>query len=206
VTTPSGRGAASVESECFRAAGVVALGGAAATVLLWASTFPGWPLAAGVILSVLVFAGLLFMLGAEPVPAARRLRPIGLVVALLVAVGGAILVEQSDDAALQARFEGSRDAFEAVVAEVGPPTYRGDGRSAFPGTCPSGVGSYALKDCHSIDGGYLFLQQRAALGNEAGFAYLPDGLPSEDPTASGGLRSDQFDLLDGPWYGWSCGC
>ena len=206
MTTPPGRGAASVERECFRAAGVVALGGAAATVLLWASSFPGWPLAAGVMLSALIFAGLLFMFGAEPVPAARRLRPVGLVVALVVAVGGAMLVEQSEQAALQTRFEGSRGAFEAVVAEVGPPTYRGDGMAAFPGACPSGLGSYALRECHAIDGGYLFLQQRAALGDDAGFAYLPDGPPSADPTASGGLRSDQFDQLSGHWYGWSCGC
>jgi len=71
VTTPPERGAASVERECFRAAGVVALGGAAATVLLWAGTFPGWPLAAGVMVSGLVFGGLLVMFGDEPVPAAR---------------------------------------------------------------------------------------------------------------------------------------
>lgn len=206
MTTPSGRGAASVESECFRAAGVVALGGAAATVLLWASTFPGWPLAAGVILSVLVFAGLLFMLGAEPVPAARRLRPIGLVVALLVAVGGAILVEQSDDAALQARFAASRDAFESVVAEAGAPTHRSALRGDFTGDCPNSIGSFALAECQLIDRGYLFLQQRAALGGDAGFAYLPEGLPSEDPTVGSGLKPEQFSELGGAWYAWTCGC
>jgi hypothetical protein len=206
VTTQSGRGAASVESECIRAAGVVALGAAAATVLLWASTFPGWPLAAGVILSVLVFAGLLFMLGAEPVPAARRLRPVGLVVALLVAVGGAILVEQSDDAALQARFGASRGAFETVVAEAGPPTHRSALRGDFTGACPTSIGSFALAECQVVDRGYLFLQQRASLGGEAGFAYLPHGLPREDTPVGSGLRPDQFSPLGGAWYAWSCGC
>ncbi|HEU4545622.1 MAG TPA: hypothetical protein VFR88_04955 [Microlunatus sp.] len=206
MTTPSGRGAASVESECFRAAGVIALGAAAATVLLWASTFPGWPLAAGVILSVLVFAGLLFMLGAEPVPAAGRLRPVGLVVALLVAVGGAILIEQSGDAALQARFANNRAAFETVVAEAGPPTHRSALRGDFTGDCPSRIGSFALAECHVIDRGYLFLQQRAALGGDAGFAYLPHGLPAEDPAVGSGLKPDQFSPLHGAWYAWSCGC
>ncbi|MET1008205.1 MAG: hypothetical protein ABWX96_21825 [Propionibacteriaceae bacterium] len=206
MTTPPERGAASVERECFRAAGVVALGGAAATVLLWAGTFPGWPLAAGVMVSVLVFGGLLFMFGAEPVPAARRLRPIGLVVALVVAVAGAILVEQSGHAALQARFGSSLSDFEAVVTEAGAPTHRVEGREAFPGSCPSRIGTYPIGECQLIDRGYLFLQQRAALGDEAGFAYLPDGPPGADPTASGEWRPDQFTPLGGPWYGWSCGC
>ena len=206
MTTPPERGAASVERECYRAAGVVALGGVAAAVLLWAGTFPGWPLAAGVMVSVLVFGGLLFMLGDEPVPAARRLRPIGLVVALVVAIGGAILVEQSGHAALQARFGSSLADFEAVVAEAGAPTQRVDGREAFPGACPGRIGTYPIERCELIDRGYLFLQQRAALGDEAGFAYLPAGPPSHDRTASGGLRPDQFSPLGGSWYGWSCGC
>jgi len=205
VTTPSETGAASAERECFRAAGVVVLGGAAAAVLLWASTFPGWPVVAGVVLSILVVAGLLVVLGEEPVPAARRLRPVGLVVALVLAIGGAISVENSSHAALRIRFEASRSDFETVVAAAGAPTSR-DGRGDFPGTCPSRIGSYALGTCEAIDRGYLLLQQRAALGDDAGFAYLPDGLPSEDPTASGGLQRDQFSHLSGPWYGWSCGC
>lgn len=206
MTTPPGRGLASAERESFRAAGVVALGGAAAGVLLWAGTFPGWPLTAGIMLSVLVFAGLLFMLGEEPVPAARWLRPVALVGALLVAVAGAILVEQSGDAALRARFDASRSDFESVVAEAGPPSHGGDRGGGFPVPCPGSIGSYALGRCDVIDHGYLFVQQRAALGDDAGFAYLPDGLPSEDPTASGGLRPDQFSPLGGFWYGWSCGC
>jgi hypothetical protein len=206
VTTPPERGAASVERECFRAAGVVALGGAAATVLLWAGTFPGWPLAAGVMVSGLVFGGLLVMFGDEPVPAARRLRPIGLVVALVVAVGGAIAVEQSGHAAVQARFGSSVSDFEAVVAEAGSPTHHVEGREAFPGSCPSKIGTYPIEKCQLIDRGYLFLQQRAALGDDAGFAYLPAGLPGNDPTASGELRPDQFSHLGGPWYSWSCGC
>ncbi|HEY5980794.1 MAG TPA: hypothetical protein VIT41_14305 [Microlunatus sp.] len=206
MTTPPGRGAASVERECFRAAGVVALGGAAVAVLLWASSFPGWPVAAGVMLSVLVIAGLLAMLGPEPVPAARRLRPIGLVIAVVVAVGGAILIEQSSHAALRVRFEAGRSDFEAVVSQAGPPTHRGVGREDYSGPCPGSLGSYALEKCQVIDRGYLFLQQRAALGDDAGFAYLPDGPPSDDPTASGGLRLDQFSHLSGPWYAWSCAC
>ena len=132
------------------------------------------------VLSILVFAGLLFVLGEEPVPAARRLRPVGLVVALLLAIGGAISVENSSHAALRIRFEASRSDFETVVAEAGAPTSR-DGRGDFPGPCPGRIGSYALGRCEAIDRGYLLLQQRAALGDDAGFAYLPDGLPSEDP-------------------------
>src|SRR5688572_14511871 len=79
VPTSAVTAATSAERECLRAAGLVALGVAAAAVLLWASTFPGWPLAAGVILSVFVLAGLLMTWGAEPRPAARWLRPAGLV-------------------------------------------------------------------------------------------------------------------------------
>ena len=121
------------------------------------------------------------MFGAEPVPAARRLRPVGLVVALVVAVGGAMLVEQSEQAALQTRFDGSRGAFEAVVAEVGPPPTAATAWRPSPGPVPAASARTALRECHAIDGGYLFLQQRAALGDDAGFAYLPDGPPSEGP-------------------------
>ena len=146
------------------------------------------------------------MLGDEPVPAARRLRPVGLVVALVVAIGGAILVEHSGHAALQTRFEASRSDFEAVVAEAGAPTYRATAGRTSPGPAPAASARTRSRSARLIDRGYLFLQQRAALGDDAGFAYLPDGLPSEDPTASGGLRPDQFSHLSGPWYGWSCGC
>lgn len=201
VSTSLSTAATSLEHECWRAAGLVALGGTAAAVLLWASTFPGWPIAAGVILSVLILAGLLMIMGAEPLPAAGWLRPAALVAALAVAIGGGLVVERSTGAALLIRFEASRSAFEAAVGAAGPPTADvGDRSDAFPGTCPVRLGSYPLAECRSFDGGYLFLQRRDALGDKAGFAYLPGGLSVGRPGA------DQFTHLTGPWYGWSCGC
>jgi hypothetical protein len=206
VTTTSATGATSAERECLRAAGTLALGGAAVVVLLWAASFPGWPVAAGVVLSLLVVAGVMVIMGAEPSPAARWLRPAGLLGALLLAVVGGILVERTADAALHARFERSRSAFEAVAAQAGPVSQTVTDRwGPFPGDCPDQLGSYRITECHAFAGGFMFLQKRGALGNDAGFAYLPDGLENA-ANDQNGLPASGFTHLDGPWYAWSCGC
>jgi hypothetical protein len=206
VTTSPAIGATSAERECLRAAGALALAGAAVVVLLWAASFPGWPIAAGVILSLLVVAGAMVIMGAEPSPAARWLRPAGLVGAILLAVVGGVLVERTADAALLARFERSRPALEAVTAKAGPvPVSASDGWAPFPGDCPDQIGSYRIAECHAFTGGFMYLQERGALGDDAGFAYLPDGMPSIAAGESG-LPASGFTPIDGPWYAWSCGC
>jgi hypothetical protein len=194
------------ERECLRAAGLVGLGVLAAAVLLWADSFPGWPLAAGVVLSTLLLASLLLIAGREPPPAARWLRPAGVVAALVVAVGGGILVERSTQAALLARFEHSRPAFDAAVADIGPvPVEVVDSWLPFPGDCPNQLGSYRISACHGFAGGYMFLQARNAWGDDAGFAYAPDG-PLTTENAAVGLPSSGFTHLVGPWYAWTCRC
>lgn len=197
--------ATSADRECLRAAGIVLLGGTAVAVQFWAASFPGWPLAAGVVISLLVLGGVLMMTGAPPQPAARWLRPTGLVVALAMAIGGGVLIARSAEAPMLARFAVSRPAFDAVVGTIGPPpTEVGDGWGPFPGACPDQIGSYGISECRTFDGGYLFIQQRGALGNDAGFAYAPLGLPSDDN--EDGIDASGFTHLEGPWYGWSCHC
>lgn len=206
MTTSSATVVPRSERECLRAAGLVLLGVAAAAVLLWAGSFPGWPLAAGVVLSTLVIASLLLVAGAEPPPAARWLRPAGVVVALAIAVGGGIAVERSAAAPLMVRFEQSRSAFDAAVAAAGPaPEQVTDHWLPFPGECPRQLGSYRISQCHAFAGGYMFLQERSAWGDEAGFAYAPNGLPTTE-VDRGGLSSGGFTPLGGPWYAWSCNC
>lgn len=194
------------ERECLRAAGLVGLGALATAVLFWASSFPGWPLAAGVVLSTLLLASLLLIAGSEPPPAARWLRPLGVVAALVIAIGGGFLAERSSQTALLARFEHSRPAFDAAVSGTGPvPVEVADRWLPFPGECPTRLGSYRIDGCHGFAGGFMFLQARDAWGSEAGFAYAPDG-PVANADSSGGLPSSGFTHLVGPWYAWTCDC
>ncbi len=182
------------------------VGVAVVGVLLWAASFPGWPLAAGIIVSVLVLGGLLLILGNEPAPGAHWLRPVGLVVALVLAVGGAVVIETSDDAVLQARFESNRASFEQTVQGAGPlPGEAAEQWLPYPGECPGRIGSYAIAACHAFEGGFVFLQERGGLGGDAGFAYAPDGPPAGGDEKEA-LPGDGFTPIDGPWYAWSCGC
>ena len=177
VTRSTATAAASVERECLRAAGLVVVGVGVVVVLLWAASFPGWPLAAGVIVSVLVLGGLIMIWRAEPAPAARWLRPAGLVAALVLAVGGAIVIEISDDIALQARFERSRKLPRPDGGRGRPISHDvADHWLPYPGDCPARIGSYGIAECHAFTGGFMYLQERGALGDDAGFAYAPDGL------------------------------
>lgn len=194
------------ERECVRAAGLLALGAAGAAVFLWAGSFPGWPLTAGVIFSVLVIAGVLLTSGVVPPAPARWLRPIGVVAAFVVAVGGGVLVERSAGGALHARFTASRPAFDSVVAASGPvPVEVADHWLPYPGACPTQLGSYRISECHAFTGGFMFLQDRDAWGDDAGFAYAPHGLPTTEDGAQA-LPASGFRHLVGPWYAWSCGC
>lgn len=198
--------ATSTERECLRAAGLVAVGTAVVGVLVWAASFPGWPLAAGVAVSVLVLGGLLMIMGAEPAPAARWLRPAGLVAALVLAVGGGIVVEVVGHAVLQTRFERSRVAFEQAVQDAGPiPDTPADQWLPYPGSCPTQLGTYRIGGCHAFTGGLMFLQQRRALGDDAGFAYAPDGLPVAGEGSSS-LPTEGFTPVGGGWYAWTCNC
>jgi hypothetical protein len=204
VATTSATVVSRTERECVRAAGLLALGAAGAVVLLWAGSFPGWPLAAGVVFSVLVIAGVLLVSGVVPPAPARWLRPLGVVAAVVVVVVGGVLVERSAGGALEARFTASRPAFEALVADSGPvPRTVADHWLPFPGTCPTQLGSYRIAECHAFTGGFMFLQERDALSDDAGFAYAPHGLPAKGEQA---LSANGFTHLDGPWYAWSCRC
>ncbi len=127
-------------------------------------------------------------------------------VALVLAVGGAVVIETSDGAVLQARFERNRASFEQTVQGAGPiPGESAEQWLPYPGACPEHIGSYAIGACHAFAGGLMFLQQRGALGDEAGFAYVLDGLPvGGDQTTA--FPPDGFTPLGGGWYAWTCDC
>lgn len=206
VSQSSAPDATRVERECLRAAAVVGVGAGVVGVLLWAASFPGWPLAAGVVLSVLVVAATMIIMAPEPPPVARRLRPLGVVIAVALALVGGVAVQQASAAVVGARFERSRPAFENAVAGAEPvPRTVSETWLPFAGECPERLGSYRVSACHAFTGGFMFLQQRSAWGDEAGFAYVPDGLWTS-PDGTKGLPISGFTHLDGPWYAWSCGC
>lgn len=199
VSTSAATPTTTVERECLRAAAVLGIGAAGAGVLLWAASFPGWPLAAGVMISVLVIAGLLAVSGGHPPRGgARWLRPAAVIAALLITLGGGVIIGRVGHVALSIRFANSVADFDATAAAAGPvPTEVADHWLPYPGECPRQIGSYEISACHGFTGGFMYYQDRDAWGDDAGFAYAPGGPPTDQ---SG------FTHLRGPWYAWSCGC
>lgn len=192
-----------VERECVRAAAVLGLGVAGAAVLLWAASFPGWPLAAGVMISVLVVAVLLVVAGGHPPPGpARWLRPVAVVVALVIGIGGGLIIGHTGHFALSMRFSRSAPAFDATAAAAGPvPTQVADHWLPYPGECPAQIGSYKIGECRAFSAGFVYVQERRAFRDEAGFAYVPNAMASAGDTGS--LAGKRLTHLSGPWYAWS---
>jgi hypothetical protein len=182
---------------------VLGIGAGGLAVLLWAASFPGWPLAAGIMVSVLLIAGLLAVTGGDQPPGpVRLLRPVAIVVAVLIAAGGALAIGQVGHRALTMRFDRSLADFDAVAIAAGPvPTEKIDHWLPYPGQCPSRIGSYEIAECRAVSGGFVFVQDRRAVRDDAGFVYVPNGMPSAADTGS--LAGKRLTHLSGNWYAWS---
>ena len=148
------------------------------------------------IISVLVIAALLVVSGGHPPSgAAKWLRPGAVVAALVIAVGGGLIIGHASHLALTLRFARSAPAFDAQAVAAGSvPTTVAKDWLPYPGECPRRIGSYEIAECHAFTGGFLYVQKRNSVGDEAGFAYAPNGLPAE---------GSRFTHLVGPWYAWS---
>jgi hypothetical protein len=185
--------------------------------LIWAVSYPGVPFG-WVALSLLTALGSVVLTVRLLSQHADRIHPVLVVgiVAVTLALGIGVV---TSDAPRTVRFDGSRSAFDQLVAGHDPlpasafPEQSWDGtgeatfgdRPTFPGECPGVVGTYAISECRSIEGGYLFLQQENAVTDDSGIAWLPNGPAPQTPDGSG-LGPSGFTHLDGPWYRWSCYC
>lgn len=194
----------STTSTFLRALPAPACALAAAALLLWGRSYPGFPMAvAG--LAVLATLGAL-ALSVRPRPRGRG--AVAALVAVGVLLGAGVAANQLvGDDLVQKRWSMSRAAFEAEVAGLPDPTSGRAGNEDgsfrdFPASCPWKLGGLRLSECWVIDGGYLFLQAPDALTDSAGIAYLPAGGRS----GTDSLGRDGLTPLGGPWWAWTCRC
>lgn len=101
----------------------------------------------------------------------------------------AVLLASLLELTLHARFAAARPGFEdAIVA-------RGEAQPGAP--CPARIGSYRVSECSTTaDSITRFYDRDAGVIDRAGFAYVPDGIPS--PNDAGEPIS--YEPLGGPWY------
>lgn len=128
----------------------------------------------------------------------RRPRPRGWIVAgLILALSiGAIALNLP----VKARFAASEPAFNQLVKQAGsPPAHLNENDPVeFPSGCPRLVELYAIDDCQTTSGGYLFFDPLGnALVDYAGFAYLPNGPRLE---SNAGFELQELIHIHGNWY------
>lgn len=165
-------------------------------VVLWTGSFPGSPFI-GVAAIGIGFLALttLWVVGLSwrPRPSSARDRTV--IVSYLVAA--AAIVTSVSGLALTARFAASANAFDAAVQAIPPPRSNADldHFDSYPGPCPTRIGAFAVSECRTYGGAYLYLQTWNAVSDDAGIAYLPQG-PGSD------IRYSGFHHLTGHWYSW----
>lgn len=177
------------------AAHVVGFGGAA--VMLWAFSVPGVSvfvaMTGGAILAA---AALLWTVAAQLSHSAGRTWPWWLLIAPVMAVVTlALLIIR---APLHVRWELSRGAFEAVVADLPEAT---ESTKFDRVKVPERVGSYRIITAYRVPGGVIFYEENGAFFDDAGFAYLPGG-PSRS-LHNGSFESPAFSPLGDGWYRWT---
>lgn len=107
---------------------------------------------------------------------------------VLVMVAGAAFASRIE-LPLLARFALARPAFDRVVAER---VAAGDHAEL----CPAWIGTYRIGNCRTVGTDTYFTERDGGFLNGVGFAYLPEGPPSDPPTVS----SITYGQLRGSWY------
>lgn len=135
----------------------------------------------------------------------RRQLPVGLIVAPVVgALSIAVLYSGTTNSLRFNQID--RPAFDAVIAQTPPLPAWTEGdlindehNEAFPGPCPTFIGTMHIFKCESFTAGYLFYQDGTASSLDGGLAYLPAGVPP-GYVGNGGFERPEFFPLAGPWY------
>jgi len=175
---------------------------AAALLLLWSWSYPGFDL-----LTLLLAGAGLLALGAwwllALVVQAFRRRPqrewflfapvvVVLIIGLMTANGPLLVRWQFSKAAFN-REVGSVLAYKPLAAGGGDWEYVG---------APGRIGSYCISDVRRVPGGLLFDECHGALFDNAGFGWFPDG-PDAKALDNGSFEAPDFTHLGGPWYAWT---
>jgi hypothetical protein len=161
----------------------------------WAASYPGLSIAWALICVFLVFMAGMAWLWFAVVGLNRRQVELGVLVAPLLAGIFALVI--AGHLPVKARFAASVGSFDALVAAAGPPLL--DRWGPFPAECPQRVGLYGIRECVAFPAGYLFYDTTGALLDDAGLAYLPQGVPETD-ISTGAFESPEFTHLQGSWY------
>jgi hypothetical protein len=128
--------------------------------------------------------------------AARRNSAAGRARWLLLAPAAGVLALAliTADVRLQVRWNVSRSAFEDVVDEA----MRDEDYASLQ---HGRLGLYRVGEVYRQGEAVIFYERTGALGDDAGFAYLPDGPFPE--LENGGFERPRFRHLGGPWYAWT---
>lgn len=161
----------------------------------WGASYPGLSIAWALICVFLVFMAGMAWLWFVVAGLNRRQIELGVLVAPLLA--GIFALGIAGHLPVKARFAASAGSFDALVAAAGPPPL--DRWREFPADCPQRVGLYDIRKCVAFPAGYLFYDTTGALLDDAGIAYLPQGLLHAD-ISNGAFESPTFTHLQGPWY------
>ncbi|SDR99606.1 hypothetical protein [Microlunatus soli] len=134
--------------------------------------------------------------------AARRRREqsraqVRMVIAPLLILAACVALTASD-LALKLRFGLSLPAFNSLVDVAGQPNAETD-THGFPARCPARIGLYSITTCDTVPTGYVFYDNLGSgIADNAGFAYLPSGVPENADTSS--FESPRFTHIRGSWY------
>jgi hypothetical protein len=165
-------------------------------LLLWVGTLPGVPIIPLAGLTWLVAAGAAVWALKLTVHLVRRRRgdaPTAGRWFLLAPVGGLVVVLLlASGAAFQLRWSVSRPSFERVVAAQTEPTTAGARKQ---------VGLYRVLGAPWVIGDAVVFHHPLGGGlfDDAGFAYLPEGVT---PELDGQFESLRVERIEGPWYRW----
>jgi hypothetical protein len=98
---------------------------------------------------------------------------------------------------LRVRFELGRDEFDRITEGLEP---RGSFDEWEPLDVPDEVGTYEIDFAFQVGANVILYESHGWYFNDAGFAYLPDGV---DPRlASDSFEAPRYISLGGGWYAW----
>ncbi len=182
--------------------------GLAGIIWLWSETVPGEPLAWYLLSMVaLPVTGVFWLVLLVRSLISRKVQLAVVVALAVVLVLGSLSLTHSPS---KARFALSSGGFDDLVDRAGEPATFVEKPpitdaelatmwSAFPTNCPANIGTFSIRRCTVFPAGYLFFETSGAMFTDAGFAYLPNGVPDRD-IGDASFAAPNFVHLQGAWY------
>lgn len=96
---------------------------------------------------------------------------------------------------LQLRFDLVKDDFDEIVEDLEP---AGSFEDWKPLDVPERIGGYGITRAYQVGENVILYEANGNVLNDAGFAYLPDGV--DDRLGTGWFEQPSFRDLGGGWY------